>query len=330
MTSNTILVCGGAGYIGSHTCLELRDAGYNVIVLDNLSHGHRESISGFKLIVGDVRDSKILDEVFTTYKIDCVMHFCGLISVPESVQEPLEYLDNNFIGTLRILQAMKKHSCKMFIFSSTAAIFGNPERCPILEDDLQIPINPYGESKLFVEKLLYDCREFLKFVSFRYFNACGAHKSGSIGEYHEPETHLIPIVLQVPLGKREKISIFGNDYKTKDGTCIRDYIHVSDLALAHVKAIQYLKNGGKSDVFNLGSGQGFSVREVIEVCRKVTGHLIPEEIKPRREGDADVLVASSEKAEKILNWKREYVHLSDIVESAWNWHKSHPNGYNNF
>jgi UDP-glucose 4-epimerase len=328
MSKPVILVCGGAGYIGSHTCMELKE-NYTVVILDDMSYGHSESIQGFTLVKGDCRDTVLLDKVFTDFKIDAVIYFAGFISVGESVQKPFEYMDCNFIGPLRVLQAMQKHKCTKFIFSSTAALFGNPKTVPIRENDEYAPINPYGESKLMVEKLLKwaDACVGIRSVALRYFNACGAHESGLIGEAHQPETHLIPIILQVALGQRKKISIFGTDYDTPDGTCVRDYIHVTDLATAHIKALEYLIHGGKSDVFNLGSGNGFSVKEVIQVCRKVTGHEIPEEISPKREGDPAILVATSEKAEKILGWKRKYDTLESIVDSAWKWHVSHPNGY---
>lgn len=330
MTLPTILVCGGAGYIGSHTCMELQDSSrYNVLVLDDLSHGFPEAIQNFKLIKGDCRDSVLLDSIFSDHKIEAVIMFAGFISVGESTTHPFEYFDCNFVGPLRVLQAMQKHGCDKFIFSSTAALFGNPVSTPILEDDLTNPINPYGDSKLCVEKLLKwgDICLKIRFVSLRYFNACGAHESGLIGEAHEPETHLIPNVLQVAQGKRQKIMIFGDTYETKDGTAVRDYIHVSDLANAHVKALDYLIDGGKSDYFNLGSGNGFSVKEVVQVCRKVTTHEIPEEMGPKRDGDPAILVASSEKAEKILSWKRKYTTLESIISSAWKWHQSHPHGY---
>jgi len=326
----TILICGGAGYIGSHTVRELLNTNYNIIVFDNLSKGFRESIpNNIPFIQGDVLNVNDLENVFQKYKIDAVMHFCAWTIVPESTKIPLDYYENNVMGALRLLQTMIKYGVKKFIFSSTAAIFGYPEKIPIEWNDKTVPINPYGETKLAVEKLLKWCDEAygLKFICLRYFNACGAHESGEIGESHEPETHLIPIILQVALGKRKCIKIFGTDYKTRDGTCIRDYVHVTDLANAHILALDYLFKENKSDYFNLGSGNGYTVKEIIEACRKVTGHSIPEEIAERRPGDPDVLIASSEKAERILGWKRKYENIEDIVKSAWKWHQLNPNGF---
>jgi UDP-glucose 4-epimerase len=310
----TVLVCGGAGYIGSHTVLELtRQTQAHVIVLDNLSTGYEASVpknDRVTFIQGDVSDTEFLDiQVFSKHKIDAVMHFSAKIVVPESVTDPLKYYDHNVVGTLRLLQVMQKHKVQLFIFSSTAAVFGLPESSPIDPSSKTEPINPYGETKLVVEHMLRWCSEAygLKYSALRYFNACGADEEVNIGEDHKPESHLIPIILQVALGQREKVQVYGNDYNTKDGTCIRDYVHVTDLATAHIRALEYLANGGKSDVFNLGSGQGYTVLEVLEACREVTGHPIPSVIADRRGGDPDSLVASSTKAEQVLGWKRRNI-----------------------
>ncbi|KAI8803900.1 hypothetical protein BJ742DRAFT_473555 [Cladochytrium replicatum] len=326
-----VLVVGGAGYIGSHTVRELLDEGkHEIVVMDNLSKGHPESVpKGITFEKGDVHDSAFLDGLFTKHKIDAVMFFAASISVGDSVVDPLAYFENNVAGPINFLKAMQKYNVKFFIFSSTAALFGEPDRIPIGSDDNTHPVNPYGDSKLMVEQILRWCDEAfgLKFVCLRYFNACGAHPTGDIGEHHEPETHLIPIVLEVALGKRQKISVFGNDYPTEDGTCIRDYVHVCDLASAHIKALDYLEAGNPSNRFNLGSGAGYSVRQIIDAARKVTGHSIPEEVKLRRAGDPPVLVASSDKAEKDLGWVRRFQNVEDIVATAWNWHQKHPAGY---
>ncbi len=325
-----ILVLGGAGYIGSHTVYELIGAGRDVVVADNL-------ITGFKAAVHpkarfyqiDLRNRVQLDELFEKEDIEGVIHFAAFSQVGESMTKPLKYYDNNLCGTTVLLQSMVAHNVDKIVFSSTAATYGEPERVPILESDKTQPANCYGETKLAMEKLMRwtGTAHPLHYVALRYFNACGAHASGQIGEAHDPETHLIPLILQVPLGKREKISIFGSDYPTKDGTCVRDYIHVSDLAQAHILALDYLMNGGKSDVFNLGNGVGFTVKEVIDVARSVTGHTIPAEVVPRRAGDPAQLVASSQKAKTVLGWKPKYDSLETIVASAWNWHKAHPNGF---
>ncbi|CAG8519815.1 7597_t:CDS:1 [Diversispora eburnea] len=326
-----VFICGGAGYIGSHIVRELSTLShYEIIIIDNLSKGHVESIPvGIKFENADICDKEALERVFTKHKPEAVMHFCASIAVGESVTDPLGYYENNVVGTIYLLQAMKKHNVKYFIFSSTAAIFGNPEETPIPDDSPTKPINPYGDTKLTVEKILAWTEDAhgIKYVCLRYFNACGAHESGKIGEEHDPETHLIPLILQVALGKREKIKIYGDKYDTKDGTCIRDYVHVTDLATAHIKALEYLVRENKSNKFNLGSGEGYSVKEVIEASRKVTGHPIPEIIDEPRSGDPDILIAGSERAEKILGWKRKYNTIEDIVKTAWKYHQSHPNGY---
>ena len=325
-----ILVLGGAGYIGSHTALELVKAGNEVVIADNLVTGYRKAIpEGAKFYEGDLRDSDFLDNLFHQEKIDAVIHFAAYSLVGESVTNPLKYYDNNLYGTKVLLEAMVKNNVGKIVFSSTAATYGEPENIPILESDRTCPTNPYGETKLAMEKMFKWTAEAhgLRYVSLRYFNACGADESGTIGEAHNPESHLIPLILQVPNGKRETISIYGTDYDTPDGTCIRDYIHVTDLAQAHILAVQYLNNGGESDIFNLGNGVGYSVREIIETARKVTGHPIPATETSRRAGDPARLVASSEKAKSVLGWKPVHDSLEEIIASAWNWHKNHPNGY---
>ena len=326
----SILVLGGAGYIGSHTALELVRAGREVVVADSLVTGFRSAVpEGARFYQGDIRDFDFLDDLFHREKIDAVIHFAAFSLVGESVTNPLKYYDNNLCGTKVLLEAMVKNNVKKIVFSSTAATYGEPENIPILESDRTCPTNPYGETKLAMEKMFKwtAAAHGLRYVSLRYFNACGADESGKIGEAHNPESHLIPLILQVPNGKRESISIYGTDYDTPDGTCIRDYIHVTDLASAHILAVQYLENGGESDIFNLGNGVGYSVREVIEAARKITGHAIPAVETPRRAGDPARLVASSEKAKKILGWKPVHDNLDEIIASAWNWHKNHPNGY---
>ena len=325
-----ILVLGGAGYIGSHTALELVRDGHEVIVADNLVTGYRKAIPDrAKFYEGDLHDFDFLDNLFQQEQIDAVIHFAAYSLVGESVTNPLKYYDNNLCGTKVLLDAMVKNNVDKIVFSSTAATYGEPENIPILETDRTCPTNPYGETKLAMEKMFKWTAKAhgMKFVSLRYFNACGADASGSIGEAHNPESHLIPLILQVPNGKRESVCIYGTDYDTPDGTCIRDYIHVTDLAQAHILAVQYLRNGGESDIFNLGNGVGYSVREVIETARKVTGHPIPADETPRRAGDPARLVASSEKARTILSWNPVHDSLEEIIQSAWNWHKHHPNGY---
>ena len=324
-----ILVCGGAGYIGSHMVAELIENGEDVIILDNFQKGHRDAVIGKKVYEGDLRDRKILDKVFNENNINAVIDFAADSLVGESVVEPLKYFNNNVGGTISLLEAMKDHGVKHIVFSSTAATYGEPENIPIIETDKTFPTNPYGESKLTVEKILKWCDKAygIKYTVLRYFNAAGAHISGAIGEDHRPESHLIPIILQVALKQRDKIMIFGDDYKTEDGTCIRDYIHVSDLAKAHLLSLKRLENGGESAIFNLGNGKGFSVKQVIEVARQVTGEEIKTEIVSRRAGDPAILIASSEKAVKELGWKPKYDSLQTIIETAWKWHQNHPTGY---
>lgn len=325
-----IMVLGGAGYIGSHTTYLLIEHGHDVVVVDNLETGHLKAVHPKATFYkGDVRDYSFMNQVFQDEKVDAVIHFAANSLVGESMVKPLKYYDNNVCGAKVLLEAMVANRVNKIVFSSTAATYGEPERIPILETDRTEPTNTYGETKLTMEKMFKWTSKAhdLRYVSLRYFNACGAHQSGTIGEAHNPETHLIPLILQVPLGKRSHISIFGDDYNTKDGTCVRDYIHVTDLAMAHIKAVEYLMDGNESDIFNLGNGVGFTVKEVIDVARQVTGHEIPAEIAPKRAGDPAQLVASSEKARKILGWEPQYADLSTIVETAWNWHKNHPDGY---
>lgn len=327
----TILVLGGAGYIGSHTVYALIEKGVDVVVIDNLETGHIEAVhEKARFYKGDIRDRAFVDSVLDKEKIDAVIHFAANSLVGESMVNPLKYYDNNVNGTKVLLQSMVAHGLDKIVFSSTAATYGEPEKVPILETDRTEPTNTYGETKLAMEKMFKwtDRAHGLKYVSLRYFNACGAHVSGKIGEAHSPETHLIPLILQVPLGQRECISIFGDDYDTSDGTCIRDYIHVTDLAQAHILAVDYLMKGNESNIFNLGNGVGFTVKEVIDTARKVTGHEIPAKIAERRAGDPARLIASSDKARQVLLWKPEHADLEEIISTAWNWHKNHPNGYN--
>ena len=325
-----LLVLGGAGYIGSHTAYELLENGHEVVIADNLVTGYKEAVhENATFYQGDLRDKDFLVNLLNKEKVDAVIHFAAFSLVGESVTNPLKYYENNLYGTKVLLDAMIETGVDKIVFSSTAATYGEPENIPILESDRTCPTNPYGETKLAMEKMISWAAKAhgLHFVSLRYFNACGAHKSGKIGEAHNPESHLIPLVLQVPNGKREFVSIYGNDYDTPDGTCIRDYIHVTDLAKAHILAVEYLMNGGESDIFNLGNGVGYSVKEVIETARKVTGHPIPAKEEARRAGDPARLVASGEKARKILGWEPEIKDLADIISSAWKWHKAHRDGY---
>lgn len=325
-----ILVLGGAGYIGSHTVYELVDAGYEVIVIDNLLTGFKEAVHPqAKFYEGDIRDKIFLDNILSKEKIDGVIHFAASSQVGESMKNPLKYYNNNLCGTEVLLESMVEHGIDKIVFSSTAATYGEPESIPILETARTLPTNCYGETKLSMEKMFkwISKAHNLRYVSLRYFNACGAHPNGKIGEAHNPETHLIPLVLQVPNGKREYISVFGNDYDTKDGTCVRDYIHVNDLAQAHILAMEYLSKGGESNIFNLGNGVGFTVKEVIETARKVTNHTIPIREEERRAGDPSVLIASSEKARKVLGWKPQYADLETIISTSWKWHVNHPDGY---
>lgn len=325
-----ILVTGGAGYIGSHTVAELLDQGKEVVVIDNLQSGHRDALLGGRLYEGDLRDKALLAKLFSENDIEAVIHFAANSLVGESMQKPVKYYDNNVYGTLCLLEAMDEANVRKIVFSSTAATYGEPDKVPIEESDPTNPTNVYGETKLTMERMMswFDKVLGIKYVALRYFNAAGAHPSGKIGEDHSPETHLIPLIIQAAQGKRSAISVFGDDYPTADGTCVRDYIHVSDLADAHVLAVQHLLAGGESDVFNLGNGQGFSVKEVIAKVQEVTGRSFPVEISPRRAGDPAVLIASSEKARKVLGWNPSRNQLDDIIASAWGWHEQHPDGYN--
>ncbi|MDB9437514.1 UDP-glucose 4-epimerase GalE [Dolichospermum lemmermannii CS-548] len=323
----SILVTGGAGYIGSHTVLALKQAGYEVVILDNLVYGHRdlvEQVLRVELIEGDTSDRLLLDNLFQSRNFAAVMHFSAYAYVGESVTDPAKYYRNNVLGTLTLLESMLAASIKNFVFSSTCATYGVPNFIPITEDHPQNPINPYGATKLMVERILtdFDVAYNFKSVRFRYFNAAGANPQGLLGEDHHPETHLIPLVLQTALGQREAISIFGTDYPTPDGTCIRDYIHVNDLADAHILGLEYLLNGGESEVFNLGNGNGFSVREVIAAAEDVTGMVISVQECDRRIGDPPALIGTSEKARKILNWQPQYPGIKDIVSHAWQWHQT--------
>ncbi|MEB3308985.1 MAG: UDP-glucose 4-epimerase GalE [Snowella sp.] len=323
--TQTILVTGGAGYIGSHTVLELQRRGYHVIILDNLVYGHRyivEEVLKVPLIIGDIGDRRLLDELFQAYKIDAVIHFAAYAYVGESVKKPARYYRNNVEGTLTLLEAMLAHGVTKIVFSSTCATYGIPTILPIPENHLQQPINPYGHSKLMVERILqdFDAAYGIKFVIFRYFNAAGADPNGLIGEDHNPETHLIPLTLLAAIGKHSHISIFGTDYPTLDGTCIRDYIHVSDLAVAHCLGLEYLVNQGKSEIFNLGNENGYSVKEVIQACQDVTQRIIPVVEQPRRIGDPPLLIGSNKKAQQTLGWSPMYS-LTDMVNHAWQWHQ---------
>ena len=325
-----ILVCGGAGYIGSHAVHQLVERGEDVVIIDNLQTGHRGALNpAAKFYEGDIRDPKALDKIFMENRIEAVVHFAANSLVGESVEKPLLYFNNNVYGMQVLLEAMVRHHVGAIVFSSTAAVYGEPKRIPILEDDETNPTNPYGETKRTMEKMMkwVSRANGIRYVSLRYFNAAGALEDGSIGEAHTTETHLIPLILQVPLGKRDHITVFGTDYATPDGTCLRDYIHVIDLADAHLLAIDYLRKGGESDVFNLGNGHGFSVREMIETAKNVTGKAIKVEYGDRRAGDPAQLIASSEKARKVLGWNPHYADVAKIIGTAWTWHKKHPNGY---
>jgi UDP-glucose 4-epimerase len=324
-----VVVTGGAGYIGSHTLRALQAAGYEAIVYDSLVKGHRQAVGSALLVEADIADGEALDRVFQEFKPAAVIHFAAFIEAGESVLQPAKYFRNNTAGTLMLLEAMQRNGVSQLVFSSTASVYGEPVSIPIGEDDPKVPTNAYGLSKLMVEEMLdwFHRAYGLRSVSLRYFNAAGDDPSGEIGEDHDPETHLIPLILQVPLGRREQIRIFGDDYETPDGTCVRDYIHVNDLAAAHVAALRALEAGLGREAFNLGNGAGFSVRRVIETARQVTGHPIPAEVQPRRPGDPARLIASSEKARRRLGWQPRMPELRTILETAWNWHRTHPDGY---
>lgn len=326
----SILVLGGAGYIGSHTVDRLIETGHEVVVIDNLITGHLKAVHPkAKFYQGDIRDRGFLESVFTREDIEGVIHFAAFSIVPESMKVPLKYFDNNTGGMITLLEAMIDHNVNNIVFSSTAATYGEPKQIPIKETDPQIPTNPYGESKLSMEKIIKwaSIAYGMKYTALRYFNVAGAKEDGSIGEDHNPETHLIPIILDVAQGKRDKLSIFGSDYPTKDGTNIRDYVHVTDLADAHILAIQRLINGGDSAAFNLGSSTGFSNKEILEAARKATGMEIPAEMAPRRAGDPSTLIADSTKARKVLGWRPKYDDIEKIIATAWTWVNTHPEGY---
>ncbi|GAA5415960.1 UDP-glucose 4-epimerase [Paraliobacillus ryukyuensis] len=325
-----VLVLGGAGYIGSHAVYQLIDDGHEAIVVDNLVTGHSNAVPPeATFYVGDIRDRAFLNTVFTNETIDAVLHFAASSLVGESMEQPLTYFDNNVFGTQMLLQVMQQHGVNKIVFSSTAATYGEPSSIPITEDMATNPESTYGETKRMMENMMKWCdRAFgLRYVSLRYFNVAGARKTGEIGEDHQPETHLIPLILQVPLNQRDEITIFGNDYPTLDGTCIRDYLHVEDLIDAHMLALTYLTEDGESDIFNLGSGHGFSVKEIIDTARQVTQHPIPAVVGDRRNGDPSKLVASSEKARTKLGWNPKRNNIHQIIQDAWNWHHHHPTGY---
>lgn len=323
-----VLVTGGAGYVGSFSARLLERNGLDVWVYDNLSKGHRGAAVADRLIVGDLENRQLLVDVLKDKQIDAVMHFAAFAYVGESVEEPAKYYQNNVVGTLSLFEAMRAVGVGRIVFSSTCATYGEPNRVPITEDEKQQPINPYGFTKLIIERALADYTQAYGwgYAALRYFNAAGASPDGEMGEDHDPETHLIPIVLQVALGQRDHVSVFGDDYPTPDGTCIRDYIHVDDLATAHLAALERLEAGTQLKL-NLGTGQGASVREVIDACRRVTGHPIPAEISDRRPGDPPVLVADASLARETLGWQPQYTDVEAIAESAWRWHQSHPNGF---
>lgn len=325
-----ILVTGGAGYIGSHAVCQLLAAGHQVVVLDNLSYGHREAIPGnIPFYELDIFETDRIEKILREHQIEAVMHFAALISVGESVEKPLLYYRNNTAGAIRLLEAMERAGVKRFVFSSTAATYGEPEETPIYETTKQAPINPYGRSKWFVEQILRDIADAdpsFGFIAFRYFNVAGAAEDAHIGEDHQPETHLIPLVLFAAMGKREKITVFGTDYPTPDGTCIRDYVHVDDLVAAHILGIEALQDGD-ARFYNLGIGHGYSVKEILDASEKATGKRIPTVYGDRREGDPARLYADSEKVQKELGWKPRHTDVEEVIASAWRWHTSHPNGY---
>ncbi len=324
-----VLITGGAGYIGSHIVKLLLERGMQTIVLDNLQTGHRQAVIGGIFIRGDFGDEGILNEIFTAHEIDSVIHLAADCLVGESVIDPLKYYYNNVSKGLELLDAMLRNKVNKVVFSSSAAVYGNPPRVPIEEDSPLLPINPYGETKLIFEKILESCRvaHGLQYISLRYFNAAGADPDGLIGEDHDPETHLIPTVLRALLRKGRKVPVYGTDYETPDGTCIRDYIHIMDIAEAHVLALEALHAGQGSDTYNLGNGKGFSVREIIHTASKVTGRTIPVLETDRRPGDPPVLIASSEKIEKRLEWHPRHEKLEEIINTAWRWHRTHPRGF---
>jgi UDP-glucose 4-epimerase len=323
-----VLVLGGAGYIGSHMVRKLGQTGHQVVTLDNLSTGFSAAVTAGELIVGDMKDRSLVEQILGDWKIDAVMHFAACALVGESVENPGKYYDNNVAATIEMLEAMRRVGVNKIVFSSTCATYGIPRSMPISESTPQQPVNPYGFSKFVVERIMSDYADAygLGYAALRYFNAAGASPAGDIGEDHDPETHLIPIVLQVALGQRPHITIFGDDWPTADKTCVRDYIHVDDLAAAHLLALDRIKPGAGMQV-NLGTGRGYSVREVIATCRQVTGFEIPERVGPRRPGDPPELVADSSRARSLLGWQPEMPDVKTIVETAWRWHQNHPHGY---
>ncbi|HEY5313255.1 MAG TPA: UDP-glucose 4-epimerase GalE [Pirellulales bacterium] len=323
-----ILVVGGAGYVGSHALRHLLAGGHDCLVYDNLSQGHRDAVPSGRLIVGRLQDRPLLESVLVRERIEAVVHFAAFALVGESVRDPARYYQNNIVGSLSLLDAMRAADVKRIVFSSTTATYGVPDRVPIDEDQPQRPINPYGFGKLVIEQALADYAQAygLGYAALRYFNAAGASPSGDIGEDHDPETHLIPLVLQVALGQRPQIEIFGDDYPTPDGTCVRDYVHVDDLASAHLLALERLQPG-QGLKLNLGTGRGYSVREVIDACGQATGHPIPVKLGPRRPGDPPELVADARRAREQLGWQPQYLELQPIVDTAWRWHQAHPHGY---
>lgn len=324
-----ILVVGGAGYIGSHMCKRLSTCGFLPVVLDNLSRGHRQAVKWGPFIEGSISDRNLLKRVFKEHRIEAVMHYAAYCYVGESVKYPSMYYQNNLADTICLLSEMVEAGITNFVFSSSCAVYGEPEEIPITEAQPKNPVNPYGRTKHMVEQILDDFRDTygLESVSLRYFNAAGADPEGELGEDHQPETHLIPLSIQTALGQREEIQVFGDDYPTHDGTCIRDYIHIEDLAQAHMIALERLLDGEGGDKFNLGNGQGYSVRQVIDITRKITAKSIKVKVVDRRDGDPAVLVGSSDKAKSELGWKPRFPDLQSIVETAWNWHRQHPNGY---
>lgn len=326
----TVLVLGGAGYIGSHAVDQLITKGYDVAVVDNLKTGHKESLPDkSRFYQGDIRDKAFMEDVFTKENIEGVIHFAASSLVGESMEIPLDYLNNNVYGTQVVLEVMEKYNVKSIIFSSSAATYGEPKVIPIEETAATNPESTYGETKLMMEKMLKWCDKAygMRFVALRYFNVAGAKLDGTIGEDHNPESHLLPIILQTALGQREKFTIYGEDYETPDGTCIRDYVHVVDLIDAHILALEYLQAGNSSNTFNLGSSTGFSVKQMLEAAREVTGKEIPATVVSRRAGDPSTLIAASDKAREVLGWKPQYTDVNKIIESAWNWHVKHPDGY---
>ncbi len=325
----TALITGGAGYIGSHCLKYLNESGWDTVVLDNFSYGHKEAVLSGKLVAGDIGDPKVLDEIFSTYSIDAVLHFAAFAYVGESVSDPGKYYNNNVSKGLVLLQSMLRHNVKDLVFSSTCAVYGDPEEIPITENHVKNPVNPYGYTKMVFEQMALDFAKSdgLRPVFLRYFNAAGADPDGKLGEDHDPETHLIPLIIEAALGQRDNITIFGTDYPTEDGSCIRDYIHIFDLADAHIKALDYLKQGGEPAAFNLGNGSGYSVRQVIDIVEKVSGRRVKVVEGDRREGDPPKLVGSAEKAKSVLGWAPQYPDLESIIQTAWRWHKANPAGY---